>query len=245
MSKTALIPQVLILCFTLALPAAVRGGVPDCEAHAAAAGREAGIPDGLLPAIARVESGRKGRAWPWTLNQGGKGSFHPTKADALAALAEFRARGVENVDLGCMQINWRWHSQEFADAASMLDPATNTRYAARFLRQLHDRFGDWDSAVAAYHSANPTRGAAYGRKVAAARDRIEAEGSETDPVLAVAEADADPSPAPEPKQSLTRGLLALSGRPVIGKAPAGDLRQTGGGGGIFVPAAQPILSAGN
>jgi hypothetical protein len=244
MFKAAITPFCLFFSLIPAPPAAGGAPVPDCEAHAAAAGREAGIPDGILPAIARVESGRRGKAWPWTLNQAGNGSFHATKAEALAALTEIRARGVQNVDLGCMQINWRWHAQEFSDAASMLDPATNTRYAARYLRQLHDRLGDWDSAVAAYHSANPTRGAAYGRKVATARDRILAEGSDAAPALDLA--GAPPATAPEaPEQSLTHGLLALSGRPVIGMGRADDPRQTGRAGGIFTSAARPLLSAGN
>ena len=40
---------------------------------------------------------------------------------------------------GCMQINWRWHGSAFDGVSDMLDPVKNTRYAARFLRLLHDR----------------------------------------------------------------------------------------------------------
>jgi hypothetical protein len=150
---------------------------------------------------------------------------------------------VQNVDLGCMQINWRWHAAEFVDAASMMDPATNTRYSARFLRELHDRFGDWDSAVAAYHSADATRGAAYGRKVEAARERFLAEQSAAAPALRMA--DSVVPVEQQPGQTLLRGLLALSGRPVIGQAQPGDLRQARGGGGLFSRTAPVILNAGN
>jgi hypothetical protein len=216
---------------------------PDCEAHAAAAGEEEGIPDGILPAIARVESARDGRAWPWTLNQGGKGSYHATKQAALERLAEILATGEKNVDLGCMQLNWRWHAAEFPDAATMMDPVANTRYSARFLKALKERHGDWDSAVAAYHSNQQTRGDAYEKKVSAARDMILAEqGAGMSPRVPVA------GMAPEPKMvvaGLTRGLLAWSGRPLVAAPGPGDLRRAGGHGALFPGAGPAVLTAGN
>ncbi len=217
--------------------------VPDCEAHAAAAGQGAGIPDGVLPAVARVESGRQGRAWPWTLNQAGAGSFHATKEEALAKLDEILATGTQNVDLGCMQLNWRWHSAEFPDAATMLDPVANTRYAARFLLSLKDRHGNWDSAVAAYHSTGSARGASYGAKVATARDAILAEPGDGNAPLGMAEL-TDPD-APLVVAGLTRGLLALSGQPLVGRGAAGDLRRAQGRGGLLPGLGQPILTADN
>ena len=191
--------------------------MPDCETLAAAAGREAGIPDGILPAIARVESGRNGRAWAWTLNQGGKGSYHASKEAALARLTDILATGDRNVDLGCMQINWRWHSTEFPDAASMLDPVANTRYAARFLSALHDRHGSWEGAIAAYHSTQPTRAAAYEHKVAVVRDKLLASQSP--------DMRADETAMPLATVGLTRGLLALSGQAVVGQSSRHDMRQ--------------------
>jgi hypothetical protein len=224
-------------------PGAGAATVPDCESYAAAAGHEAGIPDGILPAIARVESGRKGRAWPWTLNQAGASSFHATKDDALQKLDEILATGAQNVDLGCMQLNWRWHSGEFPDAATMLDPVDNTRYAARFLLSLKDRHGDWDSAVAAYHSTESVRGASYGAKVATVRETILAEpgnGRAPQPVAEMTESD-----APLVVAGMTRGLLALSGQPLVGRQAARDLRQAQGQRGLFPGPGQTILTADN
>ncbi|MGP3697197.1 transglycosylase SLT domain-containing protein [Rhodobacter sp. NSM] len=155
---------VLLLLSAPALRAA-----ESCEDLAARAGAEAGLPEGLMPAIARVESGRKGRAWPWTLNQGGRGMFFETKDEALAMLRSVTASGVTNIDVGCMQLNWRWHSPAFGSADEMIDPVSNTRHAARFLVELHARLGSWEAATAAYHSADRARGAAYLAKVEAER----------------------------------------------------------------------------
>ena len=84
--------------------------VVDCETLAIAAGRAEGLPEGLLPAIARVESGRGTgdggrRAWPWTLNEAGDGSFYAAKADAMARLTSVVDTGSTNIDVGCMQLN--------------------------------------------------------------------------------------------------------------------------------------------
>lgn len=143
--------------------------VPDCEALAELAALKEGVPAGLLSAIARVESGRtsegKFRAWPWTLNQAGDGSYHATETDALRALDAALATGRRNVDVGCMQINVRWHSDAFADVQAMIDPVQNTDYAARYLRNLYDRHGDWTAAVMHYHSSDLARGQDYAARV--------------------------------------------------------------------------------
>ena len=173
-------PHHLVLTAIMAclLPGTVSAGTPsaDCEVLAADAGEAAGLPPGLLVAIARVETGKGTengvKAWPWTLNQGGIGSYHKTKADALSRLDTILAEGIRNVDLGCMQLNWRWHRDAFSDAAEMMDPVKNTRYAASFLRDLHDRHGDWSVAVAHYHSADPERGKRYAARVATVLETV-------------------------------------------------------------------------
>jgi len=143
--------------------------VPECERLAEVAGSNYGISAGLMAAIARVESGRmvdgRFRAWPWTLNQAGRGSFHPDKTAALERLKAVLETGVRNVDVGCMQINWHWHAANFRDLSEMIDPIKNTRYAARYLLELYQQLGDWEHAVMQYHSRNPRLGAAYASKV--------------------------------------------------------------------------------
>jgi hypothetical protein len=178
-----------------ALP--VAANLPDCEALAARAAAAAGIPDGLLPSIARVESGRgqgkKGRrAWPWTLNQGGKGMYFETREEAMAYLTAAVARGVKNIDVGCMQINYRWHGDQFPSLEAMMDPVSNTAYAARFLTELRQRLGSWDEATGNYHSADPRRSRNYQALVA----RVLAKMPDAKVMLAAAQDELAPLPYP-------------------------------------------------
>jgi soluble lytic murein transglycosylase-like protein len=65
------------------------------------------------------------------------------------------ARGARSYDVGCFQINYRWHGQHFASLDQMFDPDANAAYAARFLSELYAEFGDWSRAAGAYHSRTP------------------------------------------------------------------------------------------
>lgn len=141
------------------------------------------MPDGLMPAIALVESGTGGAPWPWTLNEGGKGMYFKTKAEALTYLKDAIARGVTNIDVGCMQLNYRWHQAGFASPEDMLDPTRNTTYAAVFLQELQKRLGSWQAATAHYHSTDADRGARYVEKVVAAGQSPAAPDRAPDPAL--------------------------------------------------------------
>ena len=127
------------------------------------------IPNGLLLAIALVESGRldarTGRLspWPWALNLDGTASFPRTRQDAALAVAAAEAHGSTSIDVGCMQINLQQHPTAFVSIDEALDPASNVVYAAQFLATLHEQAGDWPAAVGFYHShtaslAEPYRG---------------------------------------------------------------------------------------
>ena len=220
--------RTLVLTLMLLLPGLA--AAQDCARLAAQAGAEAGLPEGLLPAIALVESGRgTGRGgiapWPWTLNQGGKGMYFDTREEALAYLKQAVAEGVTNIDVGCMQLNWKWHSAGFASPEDMIDPARNTRYAARFMVELYNRLGSWDVAAAAYHSTTPDRGQRYLQKVLAARDSFRAH-----PPLSGDSPDGAPGGAGEGAVLLTAiptqldGILAHAGSPLfaIAAAPPAD-----------------------
>jgi hypothetical protein len=209
--------RALALSVALLLPGLA--AAQDCARLAAEAGAEAGLPDGLLPAISLVEAGRGtgngGIApWPWTLNQGGKGMYFDTREEALAYLKQAVAEGVTNIDVGCMQLNWKWHSAGFASPEDMIDPTRNTRYAARFMVELYNRLGSWDVAAAAYHSTNPERGRNYVQKVMAARESFELSpldapdgaGGETLLLTAI------------PAQ--LDGILAFAGNPLVALASA-------------------------
>jgi hypothetical protein len=145
----------------------------ECRAAIVAAERAGNLPPQLMAAIARVESGRAdGRGavhpWPWTINAEGAGQYFATKAEALAAVRALQAKGVQSIDVGCMQVNLMHHPDAFASLEQAFDPAANAAYAARFLNVLYGQTRDWTRATAFYHSTTPERGESYQRKVAAA-----------------------------------------------------------------------------
>ncbi len=142
-----------------------------CDRHATLAGRRAGLPDHLLGAIAKVESGRWNAerqailAWPWTVMAEGRGRYLPSREAALAEVRALQARGVRNIDVGCQQINLKHHPQAFESLAQAFDPARNAAYAAGFLRSLRDETRSWTVAIGRYHSRTPHLMGRYRLKV--------------------------------------------------------------------------------
>lgn len=142
-----------------------------CRREIAKAEANRGIPRGLLASIAMVESGRwdarrgAARAWPWTVTARGVGNFYRTKKAAAAAVRLLRDQGVGNIDVGCMQVNLRYHPAAFADPEEALDPARNVAYGADFLVRLRGARGSWRKAVASYHSTTPSLYRPYTAKV--------------------------------------------------------------------------------
>lgn len=141
-----------------------------CDAAVTAAWT-APIPATLLPAIARVESGRldpvsnRVRPWPWTINVDGVGTWFETKEAAVETVAALQALGVRSIDVGCMQVNLYHHATAFPDLQTAFDPTANARYAARFLLALNAEAKDWSLATAWYHSQTQERGEDYQRRV--------------------------------------------------------------------------------
>ena len=142
-----------------------------CATATRAAEIDAAVPRGLLTAISLKESGRwdsdkkQSVAWPWTVTAAGAGAHYPTKQEALNAVTALQARGVTNIDVGCMQINLRYHPHAFKDLETALDPTHNAAYAGDHLRQLREDHRSWPSAVERYRSSDPKRRLAYRRAV--------------------------------------------------------------------------------
>ena len=132
------------------------------------------IPDKLLHAISLVESGRwdadrkASFAWPWTVTAEGEGHFLPSKQAAIAEVRQLESKGIDNIDVGCMQVNLRAHPDAFANLDEAFDPATNVSYGARFLAELRANTPNWETAAAYYHSQTPALAAAYENKLVAA-----------------------------------------------------------------------------
>lgn len=143
-----------------------------CDQAAVTAANETGIPEDLLRAISRVETGRRQNGetqpWPWTVNFAGEGHFFDDPQSAIDFVQGLIDQGETVIDVGCFQMNVKYHSRRFQSLADMFDPLSNARGAAAFLGQLKEESGNWEDAVGHYHSRTPERAEGYAQKVASA-----------------------------------------------------------------------------
>ena len=197
-----------------------------CETAARQAAHEFGVPQDLLMAIALAESGRPHqgqlRPWPWAVNEAGRGRWFDSLDAAEAHVTAQLDAGRRNIDIGCFQLNHRWHGMHFATVSAMFDPTENARHAARFLVQLYRETGDWTVAAGAYHSRTPHLSARY-------RDRIAA-------LLGTAPDERPPEAPRRPRQNafplLQGGPRGAAGSIVPGAVP---------GGVLIAGAARPLI----
>lgn len=197
----------VIVALLAGQPATATSGDPAaaCRDAAALAAAETAVPLPILTAVMLAESGRNavGRPggplspWPWTVQSGGQGHWFATRPEALALVRTLLAGGERNIDIGCFQINLRWHVDAFESVDAMFDPLANARHAAAYLARHARQTGDWRRAAGAYHSRDPVRSEAYAERL----ERIHA-----------AQPAATPRPAAEPPAS--RGTFAPGG-PII------------------------------
>ena len=173
---------IALLCAALALfgtakPALALEDALACGQETARQEKLQAIPDRLLHAISLVESGRWDAehqatlAWPWTVMAEGEGRFLPSKEAAIAEVRKLQARGVRNIDVGCMQINLLAHPDAFASLDEAFEPRTNVAYAGRFLNDLYNQDGNWGQAGAHYHSQTPSEAMPYKAKLMGVWDK--------------------------------------------------------------------------
>lgn len=126
------------------------------------------LPKKLLTSISLVESGIKRNnklsSWPWTLNVNGKSMYFDNKEDTIEHLKKSLKMN-KNIDIGCMQINYKYHGKNFKTLEDMINPNKNVRYAASFLRKLFKKHKSWNEAISRYHSSKPKRKKRYLVKV--------------------------------------------------------------------------------
>lgn len=127
-------------------------------------------PRGLIAAITLTETGRRGpqgklEAWPWTINAEGRGYHFTSKREAIRAVRRLMAEGKRSIDIGCMQVNLRFHPRAFTSLEEAFDPEANIAYAISFLKDLHRKSRSWDMAVGNYHSYSPALNQRYFKKV--------------------------------------------------------------------------------
>ena len=223
------IRPIWLCCLLLTVAAGPVVGMRDpaglCDDAARSAAAESDTPLNVLLAITRVETGRgegaELRPWPWTINRAGSGHWFDSATEAVAAAEAAIAEGTGNLDIGCFQLNHRWHGENFASLDEMFDPLTNARYAAGFLSDLYREKGNWADAIAAYHSRSEGPATRYLARI----DTVLA-GLENASGQAIAPA---PQPARQNSYPLLQAGLRGSGgslvprvtaaRPLFGVAP--------------------------
>ncbi len=202
-----------------------------CDRAAIEASDASGVPLSVLKAISLTETGRRRdgafRPWPWTVNMEGKGSWHESRDAALALVYDHFKRGARSFDVGCFQINYRWHGQHFESIEAMFDPRGNAMYAARFLSELHAELGSWDKAAGAYHSRTPEHANRYRATFETHRARFLHEDDGQVPVLPALEALLPEEPAPAPlrpqrERVNTYPLFVAAGGGAMGSLVATD-----------------------
>lgn len=132
----------------------------DCERSIRSAERKYNLPPYLLAAIALTESGKNGKPSPVAMNIGGRSYYASDTAEMQEVVARNGGQGA-SIDVGCVQINLRWHAGRFKDWRSLLIPSYNAEYAALYLSELFREYGSWNAAVGAYHSRTKWRSANY------------------------------------------------------------------------------------
>lgn len=143
-------------------PTMVAGYNPNsgvCEQAITAAEKQYNLPPYILHAIAITESGVKGRPYPYAMNIKGRAYYASSAQEMYNIVAQHGAQS--SIDVGCVQVNLKWHGKRFPNWAALLDPNTNAQYAAFHLTELFREFGSWNAAVSAYHSRTAWRGVNY------------------------------------------------------------------------------------
>lgn len=210
------------------------------------ASQKMGVPQAVMLAISLTETGKKigGKInpWPWTVNMEGAGVWFETREQALAYVnAEFQ-RGARSFDVGCFQINYKWHHQHFNSIEDMFDPDINATYAAKYLRDLYAETGSWAKAAGYYHSRTPEYAQRYTKRFASYLAKLggdvnapifQGHGSEA---LTVAENTSRPAPV--------WPLKHLGHRPAtefLSARPTGSLVRLDGGPGLLTTPSRPMF----
>ncbi len=242
--RTALLPRLLaVLLGVFWGLGAVADPADLCDRAAEEAARATGVPLAVLQAIALAETGRNRggrlRPWPWATNQGGPGSWFETRDAAEAHVRALIDKGRRNIDIGCFQINLRWHGHAFASPEAMFEPAANALYAARFLAGLASELGSWEAAAGAYHSRTPELAERYG-----ARFRRHLAALEASPLAPAPPAVPEPGAQPVVPAGGLPGRVPPSPYPLLVAGPPGgpgSLVPMGvGRKALIVAAARPL-----
>jgi hypothetical protein len=135
--------------------------------------RKHNIPRNTLHSISLRETQKThskhklGITWPWTVtvNPDGKGYHFRSKNEAVNFVRAQLALGKRSLDVGCMQINLKYHPNAFKSVEQAFTPRKNIAYGAKFLEEKYQQYGNWQQAIGAYHSGSIERSIMYYARV--------------------------------------------------------------------------------
>lgn len=163
LSRSGLSIAAALWGFSITLPALADPAI--CDRAARRAAQAEGVPPEVLLAITRTETGRSRNGvlepWPWTVNMEGKGRWFETPDAAMRYVFERFTAGARSFDVGCFQINYKWHGGAFRSIEEMFDPEISADYAAALLARNFEKTSDWSQAAGTYHSRTPVHAARY------------------------------------------------------------------------------------
>lgn len=162
----------------LVLPLSCAAGEDDVFSRAASA--HDNVSPALLYAVASQESRRpigRGLAapWPWTLNSSLHGpQYFATRQDAEEALLELLSLDpTPNVDIGLLQVSWRWHGHRVDEPIDLLDPLVSAQVGAAILSEARQSTEEVLLGVGRYHHwADPWTARRYGAEVLSLQRRL-------------------------------------------------------------------------
>lgn len=123
-----------------------------CEQEMARAARVENVPLSVLYSVALTETGQRDGLQPYAMNIDGKAVVARNLPEAVVLFRQASARGAKFIDIGCMQIDHRFHAAHFDSLEAMFDARRNVAYAAHFLKELRSREVSWTLAVARYNA---------------------------------------------------------------------------------------------
>jgi hypothetical protein len=145
------------------------------------AAKAAGVSATDLYGMAMQETGMRWkdgtfRPWPWTLMLNGPAARcirYSGKEEMARALASFISRGITNIDIGLMQVNWKYNGHRYVKSATALvDPRTNVIVATHVLKGTMKATPTKRQGIGHYHSWTAWRSDDYSAKVSRYSERL-------------------------------------------------------------------------
>lgn len=156
----------VVVCYSTAMSSSSAFSLSGTVFDSAA--RSVGLDPTLLYAVALAESAYSaspGKVAPSCLAIRGNKPYYPqTKQEAIGILDRILPLR-KSVDIGCMQINWKWHGDRFDSPEQLLDPVTNINAAATILKDAINSVPNEQTAlgIGRYHHWDVSTAEGYQR----------------------------------------------------------------------------------